>query len=129
MTTGRTMEGKKEGTPGGKNPLQLIEDHIADHLRAAEESGELRHAPSFGRPLQFNDGYDETPPELRMPMKILHDAGVAPPEVELMQQLAALRQQAAASSDPAHARALQQRASELEQFIKLRLERLARGSL
>ena len=113
----------------GKSPLQLIEDHIAEHLRAAEASGELRHAPSFGRPLQLNDGYDETPPELRLPMKILHDAGILPPEVELMQQLAALRREAAGAVDPEQARTLQQRASELEQFIKLRLERLARGSL
>jgi hypothetical protein len=122
-------EGSKDGAKNGKSPLQLIEDHIADHLRAAEASGELRHAPSFGRPLRFNDGYDETPPELRMPMKILHDAGVLPPEVELMQQLAALREQAAAAADPEQARTLQQRASELEQLIKLRLERLARGSV
>ena len=119
------METKKDGN----NPLQLIEDHIAAHLRDAEASGELRNAPSFGRPLQLNDGYDQTPPELRMPMKILHDAGLLPPEVELMQQLATLRQQAADAADPEQARTLQQRASELEQLIKLRLERLARGSL
>ena len=112
-----------------KRPLQLIEDHIAEHLRAAEARGELRHAPSFGQPLQFNDGYDQTPSELRMAMKILHDAGIVPPEVELMQQLAALRREAAAAVDGEQARTLQQRASELEQLIKLRLERLARGSL
>src|SRR4051812_1013953 len=105
-----------------KSPLQLIEDHIAEHLRAAEATGELRHAPSFGRPLQFNDGYDQTPPELRLPMKILHDAGILPPEIELMQRLAALRQQAAATLDAEQARSVQQRASELEQLIRLRLE-------
>jgi len=52
-----------------------------------------------------------------------------PPEVELMQQLAALRRDAAAATDEATARALAKRASELEQSIKLRLERLSRGAL
>ena len=78
--------------------------------------------------MQFNDGYDDTPAELRMAMKILHDAGVVPPEVELMQQLGALRRDAAAAADPEQSRALSKRASDLEQLIKLRLERLNTGS-
>jgi hypothetical protein len=105
------------------NPLQLLEDHIGEHLRASEAAGELRSAPSFGKPLRFNDGYDETPEEWRMAMKILHDAGVAPPEVEMLHQLAALRRDAAAASDPDEARRLRQKASELDQWIRLRLER------
>jgi hypothetical protein len=111
------------------NPLKLIDDHIGERLRESEASGELRSAPSFGKPMQFNDGYDDTPAVLRMAMKILHDAGVVPPEVELMQQLGALRRDAAAAVDREQARALSKRASELEQLIKLRLERLNTGSL
>jgi hypothetical protein len=111
------------------NPLKAIDDHIGEHLRESEASGELRNAPSYGKPLQFNDGYDDTPAELRMAMKILHDAGVVPPEVELMHRLAALRRDAAAATDEATARSLAQQASDLEQLIKLRLERLSRGSL
>ena len=111
------------------HPLKSMDDHIGERLRESEASGELRNAPSYGKPLQFNDGYDETPDELRMAMKILHDAGVAPPEVELMQRLAALRRDAAAASDEAQARALARQASELEQHIKLRLERLRGGAL
>jgi hypothetical protein len=111
------------------HPLKVIEDHIGDHLRECEASGELRSAPSFGKPLRFNDGYDDTPPELRLAMKILHDAGVVPPEVEAMQRLAALRRQAAAATDETQACALRKQASDLEQLIKLRLERLSSGSV
>jgi hypothetical protein len=111
------------------NAPKLLDDHIGEHLRRSEASGELRSAPSYGRPLQFNDGYDDTPAELRMAMKILHDAGVVPPEVELLHQLAALRRGAAAVADPDEARRLQQRASELQQLIALRLERLKGGTL
>lgn len=111
------------------NPLKLLDDHIGEHLRQSEASGELRAAPSYGRALQFNDGYDDTPAELRMAMKILHDAGVVPPEVELLHQLAALRREAAAASDADEGRRLGQKASELQQLIALRLERLRGGAL
>jgi hypothetical protein len=111
------------------HPLKAIDDHIGEHLRESEASGELRHAPSYGKPLQFNDGYDETPAELRLAMKILHDAGVVPPEVEWMQRLAALRRAAAAASDETQARVLARQASDLELLIQLRLERLRTGSM
>ncbi len=109
--------------------LQLLEDEIGRKLRESESSGELKTAPSFGKPLDFGDGYDETPAELRMPMKVLKDAGVVPAEVEQMNQAAALRAAAKACADPVEARRLEQQASELQQAIALRLERLRSGSL
>ncbi len=105
--------------------MSTLDEHIANMLRESERNGELRAAPSFGRPIEMNDGYAETPDELRMPFKILKDAGIVPPEVELMQKLGALRAELAAHSGPADERqALQQRISELQQLIALRLERL-----
>lgn len=118
--------GKSEPKP---NPLKVVDDHIGEHLRECEASGELRSAPSYGKPLRFNDGYDDTPAELRMAMKILHDAGVVPPEVELLHRLAALRRDAAAAEDPDAARRIRQAASDLQQLIALRLERLRSGSV
>jgi hypothetical protein len=109
--------------------LQLQEDHIGRAIAQSERSGELRAAPSYGKPLHFGDGYDETPAELRMPMKVLKDAGIVPPEVEALQRLAALRAAAEQASDAEQARRLQQQASELQQAIALRLERLRGGNL
>ena len=109
--------------------LQVQEDHIGRAIAESEASGELRSAPSFGKPLGFGDGYDETPAELRLAMKVLKDAGIVPAEVEALHRLAALRRDAAAATDEAAGRALAQQASDLEQLIRLRLERLARGSL
>jgi hypothetical protein len=111
-----------------RHPLAVLEDRIGEQLREAQASGELQRAPSWGKPLDFGDGYDDTPPELRMPMKVLKDAGIVPPEIEALHRLAALREQAAAATDEAQRRRLAQQASELEQLIRLRLERLARGS-
>lgn len=115
--------------PPEKHPLAMLEDRIGEQLRESLASGELQRAPSWGRPLQFGDGYDETPAELRMAMKVLKDAGIVPAEVEALHRLAALRRDAAAATDEAAGRALAQQASDLEQLIRLRLERLARGSL
>lgn len=115
--------------PPEKHPLAMLEDRIGEQLRESLASGELQRAPSWGRPLQFGDGYDETPAELRLAMKVLKDAGIVPAEVEALHRLAALRRDAAAATDEAAGRALAQQASDLEQLIRLRLERLARGSL
>lgn len=104
--------------------LKLLDDPIGLALRESEASAELRSAPSYGRPLNLGDGYDQTPAELRLGMKILSNAGVVPPEVELMQRIALAQAEADAAADEASARPLQQRVAEMRQALALRLERL-----
>ncbi len=105
--------------------LKLLDDHIGQSLRASERTGELQAAPSYGKPLAFGDGYDDTPAELRMGMKILKDAGVVPPEVEAMRDAAALEERLHDCIDEAERRILQQQLSDKRQAIALRLEKLA----
>ncbi len=105
--------------------MKTLDEQIAEQLADSLRSGELRNAPSWGQPLDFGDGYDETPPELRMGFKILKDAGVVPHEVEMLKEAAALRQQLEAAAGPAEAQALRQRIAELQQAVALRLEKLA----
>jgi hypothetical protein len=107
--------------------LKLLEDHIGQSLAESVANGELRSAPSFGKPLDFGDGYYDTPAELRMAMKILKDAGVVPPEVEFMQQIEALRQSLEGAPDSDETRAKRQRLSEMQQQLALRLEKLRRS--
>jgi Domain of unknown function (DUF1992) len=104
--------------------LKLLDDHIGEHLREADATGELKAAPSYGKPLGFGDGYDETPAELRMGMKILKDAGVLPPEVEAMREAAELEAQLQACADATERRVLQQLLADKRQAIALRLEQL-----
>ena len=89
--------------------------------------GELKSARSYGKPLDLGDGYDETPAELRMGMKILKDAGVVPPEVEAMREVAELEARIAACADEAERLVLQKQLAEKRQAIALRLEGLARS--
>ncbi len=119
-----TIEEKRE------QRLKLLDDHIGQHLRGVEASGELKAAPSYGKPLSFGDGYDETPDALRMPMKMLKDSGFLPPEVDLMQRIAALQKTVDNTGDEAEQRGLRQRISEMQQALALRLEKLrTSGSL
>lgn len=71
-----------------------------------------------------SEGWNETPVEFRLPFKILKNACVTPPEVELFHQRAQLRQQLEAATSESQRAVLQQRLSELEQVIALRLESL-----
>jgi Domain of unknown function (DUF1992) len=107
--------------------LRTQDEQIADALRESLASGELRAAPSWGRPQSFGDGYDETPDEFKLPMKVLKDAGYAPPEVELMREIAALQATLEGAPDDDATRARQRRLSEMRQHLALRLEKL-RGS-
>ncbi len=109
--------------------LKLLEDDIGRHLAESTRNGELQRAPSFGKPLAFGDGYDETPAELRMAMKVLKDAGVVPPEVEMMQTIAALQARLDAQADGAEAAALRREVTEKRQALALRLEQLRRNAV
>ena len=110
--------------------MPTLDEKIAQSLRESQRSGELQSAPSYGRPLDLADAYAQTPPELRMAFKMLKEAGFVPPEVETMNQIAALRRQARDCADPAEADALRRRIAELQQHVALRLEKLrATGAL
>ncbi len=110
--------------------MPTIDEQIAQSLRDAQRSGELQSAPSWGKPLDLNDGYEQTPEELRMGFKALKDAGFVPPEVETMRQIATLRQVIAAAPDAPGADAMRRRIGELQQHLALRLEKLrVSGSL
>jgi DNA-binding transcriptional ArsR family regulator len=108
--------------------LKLLEDDIGRHLAESAKSGELARAPSSGKPLDFGDGYDETPAELRMAMKVLKDAGVVPAEVEAMQRIAALQAELdALAPDAPAAGPLRRRIADLRIALALRLEGLRRS--
>ena len=113
-----------------KKPAQTLDERIAEMLREAEASGELATSPLYGKPLDFGDGYEDTPPELRMGFKILKDAQCAPPEVAMLKEIAQLRAELEALTEGApEADALRRRITDLEITVALRVDRLARGTL
>ena len=106
--------------------MHTLDDEIARYLQRALESGELREAEGFGKPLPYDAGWEATPDALRMPMKILKDAGATPPEIAWFHERALLRSAVEAAADDETRRKLRLRLAELEQKISLRLEALRR---
>ena len=106
---------------------EILEDAIGRKLAEAERTGELRSAPSFGKPLAQDAGWEMTPDEFRMPFKILKDAGIIPPEVELFHERARLRQALQSASDERAREAVRAQLSQLEQRLSFRLEALQRS--
>jgi hypothetical protein len=110
--------------------MPTLDEHIAMNLRESLANGELRSAPSWGKPLPVDEGFEQTPDELRLGFKMLKEAGYVPPEVETMKRIAALREVVATETDPEKAAAMLRRLAELQQHLALRLEKLrATGSL
>lgn len=110
--------------------MRSLDEEIARRLQEAAASGELAGAKGYGKPFAEDSGWDATPPALRMPMKILKDAGAAPPEIALFHERARLKAQVEATADPTERTKLQQKLALLEQNIALRLEALRiNGSL
>jgi len=103
--------------------MRTLDEEIALYLQKAAESGELGRAKGYGRPFTEDSGWEATPEALRMPMKILRDAGVAPPEIALFHERARLRASIDAAA-PDERLKLQKQLSELEQALALRLEAL-----
>jgi hypothetical protein len=104
--------------------MKTLDEEIGRRLREAADSGELGSAPSYGKPLEADPGWDATPDALRMSMKILKDAGAVPPEIEMFQERVRLKAQIAATADDAARKALEIKLSLLEQNLALRLEAL-----
>ena len=104
--------------------MSSLDEEIAFKLRQAELAGELKHAHDYGKPGVEDAGWLATPTALRMPFKILKDAGFAPPEIALFHERAALVEKLKSAVDGNARDAVQRQLSELEVKIALRLESL-----
>jgi hypothetical protein len=104
--------------------MRTFDEEIAHRLKEAAESGELSAAKGYGKPLEADAGWEATPEALRMPMKILKDAGVAPPEIEMFRERARIKALIEATTDTGERERLRLALMDLEQKIALRLESL-----
>ena len=88
------------------------------------ERGDFDCLPGRGRPLQFDD-LSGVPPHLRLGYKILRNAGVAPPEVELRREVYRLDREIAATTDPEALAELRRRRRDSDLNLAIMLERRA----
>ena len=104
--------------------LRTFDEEIARKIAEAASSGELRIAKDYGKPFTEDSGWDATPDALRMPMKILKDSGVTPPEIALFHERARLRSALASCAEAIERERLQRALNDVETTIAFRLERL-----
>jgi hypothetical protein len=59
-------------------------------IKEAQERGEFDNLPGKGRPLDLTS-YFETPEDVRLAQSVLKNAGITPPEVQLLKEIAQLK--------------------------------------
>jgi D-ribose pyranose/furanose isomerase RbsD len=74
-------------------------DKIVETLiKEAQEHGEFDNLPGKGKPIDLSI-YFETPEDVRVAQSVLKNAGITSPEVQLLKEIAELRQIQAALAD------------------------------
>ncbi|MBI5842840.1 MAG: DUF1992 domain-containing protein [Chloroflexi bacterium] len=67
-------------------------------IREAQERGDFDNLPGKGKPIDLT-AYFDTPDEVRNAYAMLKNAGIVPAEVELLQDIAALKERLAATHE------------------------------
>jgi Domain of unknown function (DUF1992) len=88
----------------------------------AMERGEFDDLPGSGKPLELED-LSRIPPHLRLGYKVLRNANVLPPEVELRREGYSLDRLIEATTDPEERAELRRRRRENELRYALLIER------
>jgi hypothetical protein len=103
-----------------------IDDIIGGWVKEAEKSGEVKRLPGYGKPLDLDDDR-HVPPKHRMAYRVLKNAGYTPPEVEMIRQVASLKADLEAETDPARREALEAQLIELQHKLDVALNRSSVG--
>ena len=66
-------------------------DRIVETLiKEAQARGDFDNLPGKGKPVDLSN-YFNTPEDVRIAQSVLRNAGIVPPEIELLQEIAALK--------------------------------------
>ena len=88
-------------------------------VREAEKSGELRANKHFGKKINLQDEFAQTPEELKIAFKVLKNSGFVPGEVNLFRELEGLRKKLAEETDEDERKAIQKQMADKQLKIQL----------
>ena len=91
-------------------------------IREAQERGEFDNLPGKGKPIDLST-YFEMPEEIRLAQSVLKNAGMTSPEVQLLKEIAELRQVLAAVVDEEKKAKLQKQIQQKQIEFSLMMER------
>jgi ABC-type amino acid transport substrate-binding protein len=94
-------------------------------IQEAMRRGDFEGLPGKGKPLEL-DAYFETPEDVRMAHSVLKNAGLAPLEIDLLQDITALREKLDRTLDEQAKRGLRQAMAAKRLHLDMMLERAKR---
>jgi hypothetical protein len=101
-------------------------DKIVEALiKEAQERGEFDNLPGKGKPIDLSS-YFETPEEVRLAQSVLKNAGMTSPEVEILKEIAELRQVQGTIADEAKKQEIRKRIEQKQMEFNLMMERQKR---
>lgn len=104
-----------------------IESSIEQRIREAIDRGDFDNLKGKGKPLDL-DGYFAMPEEIRMAFAMLKSNEFVPEEVEMMKEIARLKDQLNAAADPDQRSQLGARLQEKRLALTIALEKYRRKS-
>jgi len=98
-------------------------DEIVETLiKEAQARGEFDDLPGKGKPIDLTE-YFNTPEDVRVAQSMLKNAGMVPVEIDLMQDIVALKEALAATTDESEKHKIQKSLIEKQLQFNLLLER------
>jgi DnaJ homologue, subfamily C, member 28, conserved domain len=95
---------------------------VEEAIRRAQERGEFDNLPGKGKPIDLSE-YFEMPEEVRVAQTVLKNAGFISPEVELLKEIAQLREVLAGTRDEKKQSEIRKQIQEKQLEFSLRLEK------
>lgn len=102
-----------------------LEKTVEKIIKEAQERGDFENLKGKGKPLDLN-AYFETPEELRLAYSALKNAGIVSPEVELLQEITALKDRLEGTFDELQRNKLKKTISEKQLQFNIMMERQKR---
>ncbi|MGV3771409.1 MAG: DUF1992 domain-containing protein [Verrucomicrobiales bacterium] len=91
-------------------------------IQEAIEQGLFDHLPGKGKPLNL-DAYFDTPAAERAGFSVLKNAGVVPPEVEMLKNIEQMKQMLEACPDPDKRQRIREKIGALQVSYNMLMER------
>lgn len=102
-----------------------IEKAVEAIIKEAQERGEFDNLKGKGKPLDLS-AYFETPEDVRMAYSLLQNAGIVSAEVELLQEIAALKERLATTHEEGSRRKIKKIMTEKQLQFNVMMERMKR---
>ena len=103
--------------------MSIFDKVVESLLQEAIARGDFDNLPNKGKRLDLTD-YFNTPEEFRLASSVLKNSGVKPPEVELLREIAELKNQLASCQDNDEQAKIQERIQLLQIEFNIAMERI-----